>query len=241
MHNNFLFDLDMTLLDFHATERIALELVVKDNGCTFSDDLYTFFKARNKELWLKLENGEITRQELFVTRFKLLFETLGKDTFKMDLLKINGSFITYMAHNGVLMDGALEFLRKLKTIEDSRICIISNGATVNAEGRMRSTGLDTLVDEVFISETIGATKPSTDFFDIVLETIGEPRENCIVIGDSLTSDMLGAKNARIASCWFMPQGDIGSAMREYDINYKAENYDVLFEVLKKWSAVHNTV
>ena len=74
MHNNFLFDLDMTLLDFHATERIALELVVKDNGCAFSDDAYSFFKVRNKELWLKLEKGEITRQELFVTRFKQLFE-----------------------------------------------------------------------------------------------------------------------------------------------------------------------
>lgn len=241
MHNNFLLDLDMTLLDFHATERIALELVVKDNGCTFSDDTYSFFKARNKELWLKLEKGEITRQELFVTRFKQLFEKLCKDTSKMDLLKINGNFITYMSHNGVLMDGALEFLGKLKTIEDSRICIISNGATVNAEGRMRSTGMDALVDEVFISETIGVNKPSKEFFDIVLDTIEEPSDNCIVVGDSLSSDMLGAKNAGIASCWFTNEKDTDQLMEEYEIDYKAGNYDELYEVLKRWSLGRNTL
>ena len=53
-HNNFLFDLDQTLLDFHASERIALEIVVIRNGLEFSEDIYTRFKAYNKSLWLEL-------------------------------------------------------------------------------------------------------------------------------------------------------------------------------------------
>ena len=56
-----------------------------------------------------------------------------------------------------------------------------------------------------------------------------------MIGDSLSSDMLGAKNAKIDSVWFMPEGDIENAVREYDINYTASSFDELFDVLKKWA------
>ena len=56
-----------------------------------------------------------------------------------------------------------------------------------------------------------------------------------MIGDSLTSDMLGAKNASLTSVWFMPQGDIETAVKAYDIDYCASSFDELFEVLKKWS------
>ena len=56
-----------------------------------------------------------------------------------------------------------------------------------------------------------------------------------MVGDSLSSDMLGAKNAGLASVWFMPSGDVDAAVHEYDIDYCASNYDELFEVLKTWS------
>lgn len=82
---------------------------------------------------------------------------------------------------------------------------------------------------------MGVTKPAVEFFDICLERIGEPRVSCIMIGDSLSSDMLGAKNACLDSVWFMPSGDIEKAMKEYSIDYCAASFDELFSVLKKWS------
>lgn len=82
---------------------------------------------------------------------------------------------------------------------------------------------------------MGVTKPAAEFFDICLEKIGEPRASCIMIGDSLSSDMLGAKNASLDSVWFMPGGDIGKAMEEYSIDYCAATFDELYNVLKKWS------
>ena len=235
-HLNFLFDLDQTLLNFHASEYIALKIIVTQNGFKFSDELYEYFKTRNKELWLELEKQNLTRQELFKTRFKLLFEKCGADTSKMDLLKINSDFINEMARNGVLMDGALDFVKKLSSqIKNARIYIITNGAVVNAQGRLESTGLNQYIKETFVSEAMAYSKPSKEYFDIVLNKIAEPKENCIVIGDSLSSDMLGAKNAGLTSCWFMPQGDIEKSMKEYDIDYKADNFEELFEVLKDWA------
>ena len=78
--------------------------------------------------------------------------------------------------------------------------------------RIATTGLDRYIDGVFVSEDMGVAKPDAAFFDICLERIGEPHETCIMIGDSLTSDMLGAKNAGLESVWFMPAGRSSSCM-----------------------------
>ena len=73
MHHNFLFDLDQTLLDFHASERKALGMVLRGNGLSFSEEIYQAFKACNKSLWLELEKGALTRTELFTKRFLYVF------------------------------------------------------------------------------------------------------------------------------------------------------------------------
>lgn len=237
MHHNFLFDLDQTLLDFHASEYKALGIVLNENGLSFSDEIYRAFKAYNKSLWLELEKGTISRTELFTRRFRDVFSRCEGDSSGLDPLKVNDAFIRTMSVNGVLMDGALAFVRRLKdNIPDARIYIASNGATVNAKGRLASTGLDRYTDGVFISEEMGVTKPDAAFFERILEQIGEPGSSCIMIGDSLTSDMLGAQNASLDSVWFMPSGNIGEAMAAYDINYCASSFEELYEILRKWSA-----
>ncbi len=236
MHRNFLFDLDQTLLDFHASEYKALGIVLRKNGLTFSDDIYRAFKAYNQSLWLELEKGAITRTELFTRRFQDVIGRCGGDTAGLDPLKVNDDFIRTMSVNGVLMDGALEFVKRVKeNIPGARIFIASNGATVNARGRIASTGLDRYIDGLFISEDLGVTKPDAAFFEICLDRIGEPGPSCIMIGDSLSSDMLGARNASLDSVWFMPSGNVEEAIAAYDINFCASSYDELYGVLEKWA------
>ena len=235
MHHNFLFDLDQTLLDFHASEYKALGIVLRANDLSFSDEIYRAFKAYNKSLWLELEKGKISRQELFMMRFRDVILRSGGDPAKIDPLPLNDEFIRTMSENGVLLDGALEFIKRVKEeIPDSRIYIASNGATINAKGRLATTGLDRYIDGVFISEDMGVAKPDAAFFDICLERIGEPRDTCIMIGDSLTSDMLGAKNAGLESVWFMPAGNVEAAVREYDIDHIASDYEELYRILHEW-------
>lgn len=237
MRHNFLFDLDQTLLDFHASEYKALGIVLRARGLSFSDEIYRAFKAYNQSLWLELEKGRISRTELFTKRFQDIFTRCEGDTAGLDPLKVNDDFIRTMSVNGVPIDGALEFVRRVKeNIPYARIYIASNGATINAKGRIASTGLDRYIDGLFISEDMGVTKPDAAFFDLCLDRIGEPKSSCIMIGDSLSSDMLGAKNASLDSVWFMPSGNIEEAMAAYDINYYASSFDELFEILKKRSS-----
>ena len=238
MHHNILFDLDQTLLDFHASEQRALEIVLTSNGLRYTEDCYTHFKKLNKALWLELERGDISRRELFIKRFTDIFEFCKGDRSKLDPLIVNDEFIYTMSQNGVLMVGALEFMIRLRAaISDARFYIISNGATINAEGRIRSTGLDEFFEKVYVSEWMGVTKPAKEFFDMVLEGVGEPKETCIVVGDSLSSDMLGAQNASLTSVWFMPEGDIEKAKITYSIDYSAASFDELYDVLLSWASV----
>ena len=237
MHHNFLFDLDQTLLDFHASERIALRIVLEENGLPFSEEIYGAFRARNKALWLELEKGTIDRTELFRERFRYVFGLCGGDTSGLDPLRVNDEFILAMSRSGVLMDGALDFVKKLRRdIPDGRIYIASNGATVNAEGRIASTGLAPYIDGLFVSDALGAAKPAKAFFDLCLKRIGEPGSSCVMIGDSLSSDMLGAKNASLTSVWFMPNGNVKEAVRTYGIDYCASSFRELYDVLSAWAA-----
>ena len=80
MHCDLLFDLDQTLLDFHASERLALKAVMEAAQLTFTEERYAFFKKTNKALWLDFEKGLISKPELFEERFRRLFEECGCST-----------------------------------------------------------------------------------------------------------------------------------------------------------------
>lgn len=238
VHHNLLFDLDQTLLDFHASEHFALKAVMARNGQDITEDDYAFFKQTNKGLWLEFEKGAITKTELFERRFGRLFEARGCDTSSIDMLKVNDDFIDCMSHNGFLMDGVTDFLEKVTAeLPDAGIYVITNGVSRNALGRIASTGLDKYISRVFVSEELGYSKPAREYFDIVTEAVGEPAESYIVIGDSLTSDMLGAKNAHLTSCWFTAERNTEEAMKEYSIDYTASSFDELFEVISAWAAL----
>ena len=60
------------------------------------------------------------------------------------------------------------------------------------------------IDGLYVSEVMGEAKPDAAFFDMIPAKIGEPRETCVMIGDSLASDRPGAKNAELKSVRFMP-------------------------------------
>ena len=85
---------------------------------------------------------------------------------------------------------------------------ISHYAAVAQERKLKNSGLDQLLDGVFISEKVGAEKPNKAFFEAVFREIGTvaPGE-AMIVGDSLTGDIRGGKNAGILTCWYNPQGE----------------------------------
>ena len=75
----FLFlDLDDTILDFHKAERIALSKTIREFGVEPTEDVLSLYHGINKWHWEQLELGKLTREEVLVNRFGVLFERLGK-------------------------------------------------------------------------------------------------------------------------------------------------------------------
>ena len=72
----------------------------------------------------------------------------------------------------------------------------------------------------FISEEIGFPKPKLEFFTKSFAQIQDfDPSSALIIGDSLTGDILGGNNAKIATCWFNPHhrsNNIG-AIVDYEI------------------------
>ena len=112
----------------------------------------------------------------------------------------------------------------------ARVVLASNGVCATQHRRINEAGIRPYVDAVFLSEEIGARKPDPRFFDTVLKALGEPaRTRCLMIGDSLRSDIQGAAGAGLDSVWLNPQGKAASMAVQptYEIKTLLELEEIL--------------
>lgn len=141
---------------------------------------------------------------MLVGRFRSLFETLLY--YDMDAVAFQNTYHVELGKQAVLMDGAWEALSACRDMGFSNY-VVTNGVAQTQRNRMKLSHLDELVDGVFISEELGVEKPSPVFFSKALETIESEqkditRDQILVVGDSLTSDMLGGYQSNLDICWF---------------------------------------
>lgn len=198
-----LWDVDGTLVNFEKSEKVSLKQCFLHYGIEPTEDDYQVYSKINRSYWLRLEQGLLNKRQVCLGRFADFFDFLGVKN--IDAEEMNDSFQKALAENCVENDGAYELCKQLGN--SYRQYIVTNGTKVAQTGKLKNSGLGELMDGVFISEVIGYEKPDVRFFQRCFEQIpGFSREQAIIVGDSLTSDMLGGNNAGIACCWFNPQG-----------------------------------
>ena len=198
-----LFDADNTLFDFTACEKAAFEKTLRAFGVDEKPGMLETYSAYNDACWKELERGEIEKPALVVKRFALF---LGHYGIKGDPAEFNRAYLDNLSREAVLFEGAEEMIARLS--EKARVYIITNGVTSVQRGRFARTGLPRCVKDVFISEQMGTKKPDALFFEKVAKAIpGFRKERALVVGDSLTSDILGANNAGLDCLWFNPKGE----------------------------------
>ncbi len=197
MLDTLLLDLDDTILDFHLAESNAIRLTLSELGLPHDDATAQLYSRINDEEWKKLERGETTRRRLVVHRFERLFEALGVVRDADATQKI---YERRLGDGHTYLPGAREALELLATRYD--LYLVSNGTCIVQDRRLADACLLPLFREVFISERVGLKKPDATFFDYVFSVIGEAkRATSAIVGDSLTSDILGGKNAGIKTVW----------------------------------------
>ncbi len=208
-----LFDADQTLLDFKAAERSAASQLFERCGTVVDERLLQSYSAHNDAMWKRLERGEITRRDLVEKRFVTFFEKEGIDA---DGLAATELYYGLLGAQCQTLPGALEILEYFKG--KIPIYIVTNGLATVQKPRLEGSGIAGLADGVFISEDMGANKPSEAFFDAVFSRIEQRPEESLLIGDSLTADIAGGIGYGIDTCWFCP--DENSDAGQYAPTYR---------------------
>ena len=200
-----LWDIDGTLLDFHAAERAAFEtLFAKYELGPLTDEMMERYIAINIRYWQALERNELTKPQVLIGRFIEFFTTEGLDVSKAEAY--NDDYQLALGDTVVFCDDAYERMKALKESGRYVLAAVTNGTKAAQEKKLRTSGLGEFFDHVFISEDIGIEKPNVALYEKIFHTMGvEDRSEVLAIGDSLTSDIRGGNNAGVDTCWYNPK------------------------------------
>ena len=195
-----LWDMDGTILDFYPAERNAICSTMEHFGlgeCT--EEMIKRYSKINEIHWKRMERGEITKQQVLEDRFAVFFKGEGINFTKYK--EFNELYQQNLGAKVFFHEQAYEIVANLK----GKVLqyAITNGTSTAQTLKLKNSGLDKLFDGVFISDQIGYEKPSKLFFDYVEAQIPKvPKDEILVVGDSLTSDMQGGNNMGVRCCWF---------------------------------------
>lgn len=197
----FLFlDLDDTILDFHRAERIALSKTLACFGVEPEEAVLERYHIINRQHWEALERGELTREEVLEGRFRVLFEQLGRP---VEARAVTRAYEKNLGQGHYFLPGAQEAVEHLS--KKYRLFLASNGTASVQHSRLTSAGLYPYFEQVFISQEMGCNKPSREYFERCFAKIpGFDPQRAMMVGDSLTSDILGGIRAGIKTCWVNP-------------------------------------
>ncbi len=202
-YKTLLFDLDGTILDYSKSEAAALygaySVVF---GIDPPDELLPVYQKINSALWKEFEKGTITIQQLKIKRFSSLFDSFKLNT---DPAAFSEIYLQELGKGGYLLHGAFDILESCAG--RFRMGAITNGIGNVQRSRIKKANIGQFFETVVISNDVGIAKPDPGIFAIALENMNlYNKKEILIIGDSLSSDILGGINAGIDTCWINPMG-----------------------------------
>lgn len=227
-----LWDIDGTILNFEKAEEAAIRKGFEENNlgvCT--DQMLADYKQINKGYWEALERGEMTKEQILIGRFVEFFTKYNLDTSKADIF--NKGYQVDLGDTICFNDDAYDLLVQLN--KKYKQYAVTNGTAVAQHRKIDRSGIGEILEKCFISEEVGYEKPSEKFFEAVFEEIKKNeavtvnRDEILIIGDSLTSDIKGGNNCGIKTCWYNPNHAGNES--ELRIDYEIDNLQRLLTFL----------
>ena len=226
MFEILLIDLDDTVLDFQKQEHVAIRKTLKDAGLDPTNAVCARYSQINDWHWKQLEKGAITRDEVLHGRFRMLFAEMGIDA---DPATTALAYMGNLGEGHYFLPGAEAAIRSLG--QKYRVFLASNGTSSVQRRRIESAGLESMVEGIFISQDAGVNKPAKGYFDYCFAHIPNfDLSKTLMVGDSLSSDILGGQNAGIATCWVAPEEKVCTLEKKPD--YRIQSITQLESLLK---------
>ena len=206
------FDADHTLLNYIADEKSAFVRLYAYMGVPFDEKLWQSSRRHSEETWT--EAGMYDVSDPFVqARYHQVYRTHVEDVFRKIFLEfpaLQGKiaekraaelFLKNLEAGGATIDGAETLLQTLAPKYE--LYIATNGLSTIQRGRLQT--LSRYFQKAYISEEVGAIKPTPAFFEELLNDTGRRADELLMVGDSLTSDIAGALGVGIDGCWYNPR------------------------------------
>lgn len=224
------FDLDHTLWDFdkNSSETLAYLFEKHRFEALHQMDLRAFtdqYHRVNRELWELFNHNKIDKYELRSLRLAQTFSNLGIDV-KHIPPTFNDEYIAICPQKGHLFPHTREVLAHFA--QSHTLHILSNGFAEIQAIKMASSGIAPYFNTVFTADVIGAKKPTKAFYDHVLQHLQTIPAHCLMIGDTLDADILGAMNAGIQAVYFNPE----KTAHQADIHFEIDSLLALKSLLK---------
>ena len=218
-----LFDADHTVIDYLEDEKAVLRELLPTLGIEPTEETVCECDDISNETWDKAGLNKVSspyiQQEyhrLYVEHTEDLFKALfEKYPSNADPKETGLRFLKMLERPAILCEGAEEVLSALA---GKYVIGIATNA-ISALQRPRLQSVAKWIDRIYISEEVGFIKPLPQFFAHILEELGVEKEDCLMVGDSLSSDIAGANASGIDSCWLNRKGreNLSKHVPKYEI------------------------
>ena len=222
-------DFDNTILDFTKAESVAIRKTMAAYGLEPTDELAARYSHINDLHWKALERGELTKPEVITGRFAAFF---GEQGIAVDPAAVAKTYETFLSQGHWYLPGAEKAVKE-QLFGKYKLYLASNGTPVVQKGRMTSADLYPYFEKSFVSQELGHNKPTREYFEAAFALIpGFDPAQCLMVGDSLTSDILGGKNAGLRTVWVNPHHKTAPdhLKPDYEIEFLADLPALLEEI-----------
>lgn len=168
---------------------------LEEKGIYDFDLFHKTYLEHNEKLWERYRNGQIKQDELRVKRmtlalldFKIADEKLAKD--------MSARFLDQLPTRTILFPYTKEILQYL-TGKGYQLHLITNGFEKTQHNKLLYSGLTSFFKEIITSEGSNSLKPNKEIFEFAFQRCCALPDECIMIGDSIEVDIIGAMNAGI--------------------------------------------
>ncbi|AWI24525.1 YjjG family noncanonical pyrimidine nucleotidase [Flavobacterium pallidum] len=202
--SDIFFDLDHTLWDFEKNSALAFREVFMKYGIDVNlEDFLLIYIPINLKYWELYQYDKITQDQLRYGRLKEAFDQLGYEIVDDMINILSVEYIQYLPQFNHLFEGTEEILEYLS--KKYRLHIITNGFHEVQGNKLRNSNIHHYFRTITNSETAGVKKPHPQIFEYALKQANVQKENCIMIGDNLEADVLGAINCGMDAILFNPE------------------------------------
>lgn len=201
----FLFDLDDTLFDHRFCTRCALAVIqahLPSLAAMSIEALADLHGQVLEEYHREVLAGRLDVDAARLARFRKLVELQGGRVDADGLTRAAAAYReAYLAARRPV-PGAAAVLQALRAL--GPVAVVSNNVLAEQVAKIDVCGLGAHIDALVVSEEVGVAKPDPRIFLEALRRIGASPDHAVMIGDSWTADIAGARAAGIAAVWFNP-------------------------------------